>query len=143
MKLNWIHFQFNFLFKTFIKVYIIYEKGKIMEKKYINNAHIARKFKEYREKSKLTQSQVAELIDVEPKQISMIETGFSKGSIDTLINLCNIYRITPDVVLYDLLDDKIKDSVSIYDEKFKKLDEKDKNIILHLMDYLLESYDKN
>lgn len=109
-----------------------------MEKKDLNN-HIGKIVQEYRLKNNLTQNQVAELTGLEPRHISQIERGFSKGSIDTLIKLCNAYHITPDIILYDLLDDETKKSVSIYDEKFKKLNKRDKESILHLIDYFLDN----
>ena len=109
-----------------------------MEKNNINE-NIGKIFQEYRLKNKLTQNQVAELTGLEPRHISQIERGFSKGSIDTLIKLCNAYKITPDIVLYDLLDDDVKNSVSIFNDKFKKLNKRDKDSILHFIDYFLEN----
>ena len=99
--------------------------------------HIGKVCQQYRLKNNLTQNQVAELTGLEPRHISQIERGLSKGSIDTLIKLCNVYKITPDIILYDLLDNDVKKSVSIYDEKFKKLTKRDKNCILHFIDYYL------
>ena len=107
-----------------------------MEKKKINE-HIGKVCQEYRLKNNLTQNQVAELTALEPRHISQIERGFSKGSIDTLLKLCNAYKITPDIILYDLLDEETKKSVSIYDEKIKKLSKRDKESILHFIDYFL------
>lgn len=107
-----------------------------MEKSNISK-HIGSKFQEYRLKNNLTQNQVAELTGLEPRHISQIERGLSKGSIDTLIKLCNVYQITPDIILYDLLEKNVKNNVSIYDENFKKLSIKDKDSILHFMDYFL------
>lgn len=101
------------------------------------NKHIGQICQEYRIKNNLTQNQVAELTGLEPRHISQIERGMSKGSIDTLIKLCNAYKITPDVILYDLLDDNVKNSISIYDENFKKLCKKDKESILHFINYFL------
>ena len=92
--------------------------------------HIGQVCQQYRIKNNLTQNQVAELTGLEPR-------GLSKGSIDTLIKLCNAYSITPDIILYDLLDNDVKKSVSIYDEKFKKLNKRDKDSILHFIDYFL------
>ena len=89
-----------------------------MEKSNINK-HIGNKFQEYRLKNNLTQNQVSELTGLEPRHISQIERGLSKGSIDTLLKLCNAYKITPDIILYDLLDEDLKNNVSIYEEKFK------------------------
>ena len=51
--------------------------------------------------------------------------------------MCNAYKITPDVILFDILDEDTKSKVQIYDEKFKKLSKKDKDTILHLMEYFL------
>lgn len=101
------------------------------------NKHIGNKFQEYRLKNNLTQNQVAELTGLEPRHISQIERGLSKGSIDTLLKLCNAYKITPDIILYDLLDDDLKNTISIYEEKFKKLTKRDKESILHFIDYFL------
>lgn len=103
------------------------------------NEHIGKICQEYRLKNNLTQNQVAELTGLEPRHISQIERGFSKGSIDTLLKLCNAYKITPDIILFDLLDSDIKKSVSFYDEKFKKLSIRDKNTILYLIDYYLSN----
>ena len=101
------------------------------------NKHIGKVYQQHRIRNNLTQNQVAELTGLEPRHISQIERGMSKGSIDTLIKLCNAYQITHDIILYDLLDDDVKRTVSIYDEKFKKLSKRDKESILHFIDYFL------
>ena len=99
--------------------------------------HIGQMCQQYRIKNNLTQNQVAEITGLEPRHISQIERGLSKGSIDTLLKLCNAYKITPDIILYDLLDEDLKKDVSIYAENFKKLNQKDKKSILHFIDYFL------
>ena len=101
------------------------------------NIHIGKKFQQYRKKNKLTQYEVAELTGLQPRHISQIERGCSKGSIDTLLKLCNAYKITPDIILYELLDFETKNSISIYEENFKKLSQIDKDSILHFIDYFL------
>ena len=105
--------------------------------KYNINKHIGKICQQYRIKNNLTQNQVAEITGLEPRHISQIERGMSKGSIDTLIKLCNAYQITPDIILYDLLDDNVKNTVSIYEENFKRLSKRDKESILHFIDYYL------
>ncbi len=108
-----------------------------MEKLEINE-HIGKVFQEYRQKNSLTQNQVAEMTGLEPRHISQIERGFSKGSIDTLLKLCNAYKITPDIVLYDLLNEDVKNYVSIYEEDFKKLSKRDKEAVLNLINFFLK-----
>ena len=101
--------------------------------------HIGRAFQECRKNNNLTQSEVAEMAGLEPRYISQIERGISKGSIDTLIKLCNAYKITPDVILYDLLDEKVKKEIDVYDEKFKKISMRDKETINKMIDYFLNN----
>ena len=105
--------------------------------KQVMNHHMGKILQEYRLKNNLTQFQVSEITGLEPKHISQMERGFSKGSIDSLIKLCNAYRITPDIVLYDLLDEETKNCISIYEEDFKKLSKRDKETILHVIKYFL------
>lgn len=107
-----------------------------MEKVNISE-HIGKTFQLYRQKNNLTQNQVAELTGLEPRHISQIERGLSKGSIDTLLKLCDAYHITTDIILYDLLSENTRNEISIYEEKFKKLSKRDKDTILTLIDYFL------
>lgn len=109
-----------------------------MEKSNMNE-HIGKTLQRCRLQNKLTQNQVAELTNLEPRYISQIERGLSKGSIDTLIKLCNAYHITPDVVLFELLDDDVKRVNSTYDFLFQKLNARDKDIVLTLVNYLVEN----
>lgn len=108
----------------------------MMDKNNIS-VHIGKVFQEYRLKNNMTQNEVSELTGLEPRHISQLERGFTKGSIDTLLKLCNAYKITPDVILYDLLDEDTKNMIKIYDEKFKKLSKRDKESILYFIDYFL------
>lgn len=62
------------------------------------NKHVGEVYQQYRIQNNLTQNQVTELIGLEPRHISQIESGMSKGSIDTLIKLCNAYQIIHDIV---------------------------------------------
>ncbi len=101
------------------------------------NMHIGKAFQNYRLMNNLTQNDVSNITGLEPRHISQLERGQTKGSIDTLLKLCNAYKITPDVILYDILDEDTKKMVQIYDEKFKKLSKKDKDSILHFIDYFL------
>ena len=84
------------------------------------SVHIGKVFQEYRLKNNMTQNEVSDITGLEPRHISQLERGFTKGSIDTLLKLCDAYKITPDVILYDLLDEDTKKMVKIYDEKFRK-----------------------
>lgn len=83
-----------------------------------------------------TQEQVAEKLNLASRYISDIERNKVKGSIDTLIGLCNIYNITPNYVLKDYLSKK--DSISVEPELFgySNLSEHDKKIIADLIEIM-------
>lgn len=103
--------------------------------------HIGKVFYENRLKNKLTQNQVAELAGLEPRYVGQIERGISKGSIDTLLKLCNVYKITPDMVLYELLDNDVKNYFPEYENDFRRLNQFERETVLHLMKFFLSKQD--
>lgn len=83
----------------------------------------------------LTQEQVADKLYLAPRYISDIERDKTKGSIDTLVKLCNIYHVTPTFVLKDYLNT----SQLEYDDKligFTHLTSKEKEIVLKLIEFM-------
>lgn len=83
----------------------------------------------------LTQEEVAESLGLAPRYLSDIERNKTKGSLTTLVKLCNLYNVTPTTVLKDYL--KASDTKS--DEhiaRFNNLTESEKNIIRKLVQYM-------
>lgn len=81
-----------------------------------------------------TQEDVAEMLDLASRYISDIERDKTKGSVDTLVKLCNIYHITPTYVLQDYLDltrDYKLDPDLI---GFYQLNSRDKKIVIELIE---------
>ena len=60
---------------------------------------IGKTLKDIRKSLDLTQEYVSEELGLAPRYISDIERDKTKGSIDTLVKLCNLYRVTPTYVL--------------------------------------------
>lgn len=92
------------------------------------------KLKLAREALGLTQEKVAEYLGLGPRYISDIERNKTKGSIDTLIKLCNIYNITPNDLLSDYIYFNI-DTVNIELSAFYSLTEDYQRIILDLIKF--------
>jgi len=67
------------------------------------NIQYGKKLKKARESLGLTQEKVAEYLGLGPRYISDIERNKTKGSIDTLVKLCNIYNITPNDLLSEYI----------------------------------------
>ena len=83
----------------------------------------------------LTQEQVADKLYLAPRYISDIERDKTKGSIDTLVKLCNLYEVTPTYILKDYLNTTQLN----YDDKligFTHLTEYEKEIILKLIEFM-------
>ena len=83
----------------------------------------------------LTQEEVAESLGLAPRYLSDIERNKTKGSLTTLVKLCNIYKVTPTVVLKKYLtisDPQIDDSIA----GFKNLNENEKDIVRKLVQYM-------
>ena len=57
---------------------------------------IGNKIKEYRESNKMTQRDVAEILEVEPGTISKYESGIIEPNIESLKRLAETFNITVD-----------------------------------------------
>lgn len=67
-----------------------------MEKDFGNKLRNLRKYK------KITQEKLAEMIDLDIRQIARLEAGKSLPSVTTLLKLCEVFNLTPnDLLLYD------------------------------------------
>lgn len=101
-----------------------------------SNIRIGELLKKTRKSLGYTQEEVAEMLDLASRYISDLERNKTKGSIDTLVKLCNIYHITPTYVLQDYLE--ITDDFKIDPNLigFYELSEHDKCIILELIQYM-------
>lgn len=96
---------------------------------------IGKILKETRISLGFTQEEVAEKIGLAPRYISDIERDKTKGSIDTLVKLCNIYHITPTYVLREFLNSEdIKVDSNLIG--FYQLSEDEQDIIKQLIHYM-------
>ena len=72
----------------------------------MNQKAIGRRIKTARERKRLTQEQLAELIDLSPMHISVIERGVKLPKLETLINIANVLDVSADVLLQDVIKTK-------------------------------------
>ncbi len=95
---------------------------------------IGQNLKNIRNSLGLTQEEVAESLGLAPRYISDIERDKTKGSITTLVKLCNLYKVTPTTILQDYLTttDTKEDTL----DGFNNLSEDEKNIIKKLIQYM-------
>lgn len=101
------------------------------------NKHLAEVFKYHRKQNNYTQEQVAEMCDLSSKYISQLERGVSGGTVETIIKLCNVYKISPHTVLEPFLSKDIINSDTKVIDDFDKLCYKDKNTVKQLIEFFL------
>lgn len=104
-----------------------------------NKKNIGNILKKYRLKNDYTQEDVAELTGLAPRYISQLERGLTLGSIDTLIKFCNAYKITPNHLLGNLLDNPEQSSSYNAIAGYENLNSNNKFVINKLIEVLLDS----
>ena len=86
-----------------------------------------------------TQEYVAEKIDKSVDILRSIENGRSVGSVETLLNLCNILGITLDYVFSDLLDKKGEILDNKLYEDFQSLNLEQKELVNAMIEHMKNS----
>lgn len=99
---------------------------------------IGRRIQLFRKKKKLTQEQLAEMINVSPNHLSAIERGVYGVKLDTLIRIMNILDCTADDIFADVLSCGYKIKASRLSDELKQLSAKDQSVILSLVDIMIK-----
>lgn len=60
---------------------------------------LGKRIKEIRERNRLTQEELADVADVTPQYISLVETGKKKASLQVLVNIAEGLELTVDELL--------------------------------------------
>ena len=117
--------------------HILYCKAMIYDEKEIKK-RFGTKVREYRKLANLTQEKLAELSGCSWQTISGIETGYSFPSSKTLFNISFALKM-PLVYLFNFYSNQIdNESEAKLINIFKKLDQKQQEIILTMLQSLVE-----
>ena len=73
----------------------------------MDTKYIGRRIKVARERKGLTQEQLAEMVDLSPMHMSVLERGVKPPKLETLIRIANALDVTADILLQDLLDNHL------------------------------------
>ncbi len=99
---------------------------------------IGAKIKQFRRKKGLTQAELAELINVDPKYISRLETGTSTPSIGVIVRLGEVLNIEIfNFFVFDTQKEKAKVIKSI-NSKLNKANVKELNAIFEIVSVITE-----
>ena len=96
------------------------------------------KLKQARQKAKLSQEQLAEIVDISPTHMSVIERGVKTPKLDTFIRIANALGVSADALLQDGVEhanDSIMAELSV---RIGRLPQKEQNRILNAIRALTE-----
>ena len=105
----------------------------------MNQKAIGRRIKTAREQKRLTQEQLAELVDLSPMHVSVIERGVKLPKLETLINIANVLDVSADVLLQDVVNNQTKLFASEASELIKQLPREDQRRVLAALRSFVES----
>lgn len=108
---------------------------KVIKKKDILDV-IGAKIQQARKEKGYTQEYVAEKIEKSVDILRSIENGRSVGSVETLLNICNLLGITLDYVFSDLLDKKEEILDNKLYKNFQGLNLKEKELINVMIEHI-------
>ena len=99
---------------------------------------IGARIKAARERVHLTQEQLAEIVDISPTHMSVIERGVKTPKLDTFIRIANAFGVSADALLQDGVEhanDSIMAELSV---RIGRLPQKEQNRILNAIRALTE-----
>ena len=104
----------------------------------MNLKPIGTRIQEIRKAKKLTQEQLAEMVDLSPSYISAVERGAKTPKLETLIELANTLGASADDLLGDVVNASIKSSASELSERIENLPKERQRVSLEIGRILTE-----
>ena len=99
---------------------------------------IGSKIKEARERAHLTQEELAEIIDISPTHMSVIERGVKTPKLDTFVKIVKALNLSTDALLLDGMDQVNDSIVAELSVRLGRLSDEDRNRILNAIRALTE-----
>ena len=100
---------------------------------------IGKRIKSAREKKGMTQEQLAELVNLSPMHVSVIERGNKLPKLETLINIANILDVSADVLLQDVVNNQVKLHTSEASDLIAQLSREDQRRVLAALHSFVET----
>ena len=100
---------------------------------YVDYNEVGRRIAKRRKELGIKQRQVNEMAELSDKYLSNIETARSIPSIDVLMRICGVLKVTPDYLLLGSVNDYSNDD--IITSKTKDLNDEQKKFICDFIDW--------
>ena len=92
-----------------------------------------------REAKRMTQQELAELVDLSPTHVSVIERGVKSPRLETFILIANALEVSADALLIDVVNDASQGVASELSELISSLPAKERIRILKIVRVLAEN----
>ena len=99
---------------------------------------IGARIKAARERVHLTQEQLAEIIDISPTHMSVIERGVKTPKLDTFVRIANALGVSTDALLQDVVVPANESILAELSVRIGRLPQKDQECILNAIRALTE-----
>ena len=99
---------------------------------------IGARIKAARERVHLTQEQLAEIVDISPTHMSVIDRGVKTPKLDTFIRIANALGVSADALLQDVVEHANDSILAELSVRFGRLPQKEQNRILNAIRALTE-----
>ena len=99
---------------------------------------IGARIKAARERVHLTQEQLAEIIDISPTHMSVIERGVKTPKLDTFVRIANALGVSSDALLQDVVVPANESILAELSVRIGRLPQKDQERILNAIRALTE-----
>jgi len=100
--------------------------------------NFGRRLKELRKKKYLSQSELAEMLGVDEKYVSRLETATSTPSFSMIIKLSNALKVEPDRLFKFINTNSKIDWIKIITKKLKGASEEDVQLIYKLVECIID-----
>lgn len=101
------------------------------------NKNIGKRIRQYRESADLTQEDLAKALNVSITAVSNIERGVNYPSFENFINIANLFEISADSLLYDVIPHSCAVKATEFADKMRDVSPEKRNRIFAVVDTLL------
>lgn len=104
----------------------------------MNGKAVGQRIKEIREEKGITQEKLAEMVNLSPAHISVIERGIKSPNLDSFVAIANALEISADTLLIDVVENATESISSELSNMISHLPQRERIKILKVVEILTE-----
>lgn len=99
---------------------------------------VGQRIRSAREAKKLTQEELAALVDLSPTHVSVIERGIKVTKLDTFVAIANALEVSADTLLVDVVERSVEGVANELGDKIKNLPKEEQKKVLNAVRAFVE-----